>query len=844
MKRIIFCLFYLCTIFIVSAQDILVLYGGSSSYLTRAQDHAADLFATGAFDTVDAVVWDAPNKYDVNYLANYDAVMVVTNSGYNSGYGMGQALKSYVDNGGGVGIFLFANASIRIGGAWTYDALIPASQSMGPSHFGTIDIPHHPALNYPFIIDTDTWNVGNLWSSTSNTLAPEAYSIAKFSDGRPGIQARENVGVNGSGRVIGIAVSPDAAIHENKIHGYQLFANMMMWLTGAIEVTGDTCFPSNNLTFSFREEGGSPVVAYDWDFGDGNTSTQQGPSHAYAQAGIYNVTLTILREDNSSGVYSEEVVISAEPTVADAGEDQYLVSGTTTAQLLANTAEVGVGAWTLVSGPNTPNESPNDNILDLSGLVNGVYTYQWEITTNGCEPSNDQVQITIAENTAPINASISSNEILENNTVGEHIGNFSVSDPDSGDAHSYQLVSGQGDDDNASFTINGNTLQAGEIFDFEVRNVYSIRVRVTDLYGGTFESSFEIVITNSDDEDTDGDGVSDLTDNCKSIPNPDQSDADEDGQGDVCDEDDDNDGIEDHTDNCPLFSNTDQTDTDIDGMGDLCDDDDDGDGTPDENDAFPLDEAEDTDTDGDGTGDNADTDDDGDGIADENDAFPLDKTEDTDTDGDGTGNNADTDDDGDGIADENDAFPQDANEDRDTDGDGNGDNADTDDDGDGTADEDDAFPLDENEDTDTDGDGTGDNADQDDDGDGYSDDEEIALGTDPLDPADFPEEDNEPFEEEERPEVGKSVRPAQAMTPNGDGLNDSWIIPDIENYPNNTVKVYNRQGQMVYAVRGYRNNWEGHYKNNSEKLPAGSYFFAIDLGNGTPQIQGWLFINY
>ena len=52
----------------------------------------------------------------------------------------------------------------------------------------------------------------------------------------------------------------------------------------------------------------------------------------------------------------------------------------------------------------------------------------------------------------------------------------------------------------------------------------------------------------------------------------------------MCDEDDDGDGIIDSEDNCPLISNSDQLDTDGDGMGDVCDTDEDGDGLVDEED--------------------------------------------------------------------------------------------------------------------------------------------------------------------------------------------------------------------------------------------------------------------
>ena len=80
------------------------------------------------------------------------------------------------------------------------------------------------------------------------------------------------------------------------------------------------------------------------------------------------------------------------------------------------------------------------------------------------------------------------------------------------------------------------------------------------------------------------------------------------------------------------------------------------------------------------------------------------------------------------------------------------------------------------------------------------------------------------------------------FSPNGDNINETWIILGIERFPNNTVKVYNRWGNLVYEELGYTNNngWDGSW--NSQPLPDGTYFYIVTDGesqtfNGYLQIQ-------
>jgi gliding motility-associated-like protein len=84
---------------------------------------------------------------------------------------------------------------------------------------------------------------------------------------------------------------------------------------------------------------------------------------------------------------------------------------------------------------------------------------------------------------------------------------------------------------------------------------------------------------------------------------------------------------------------------------------------------------------------------------------------------------------------------------------------------------------------------------------------------------------------------------SEAITPNGDGINDTWFVEDILDHPNSTVKVFNRLGQIVFQAKNYQNDWRGNYKDNTDTLPESSYYYTIDLeGDGIVDKTGWIYI--
>ena len=77
-----------------------------------------------------------------------------------------------------------------------------------------------------------------------------------------------------------------------------------------------------------------------------------------------------------------------------------------------------------------------------------------------------------------------------------------------------------------------------------------------------------------------------------------------------------------------------------------------------------------------------------------------------------------------------------------------------------------------------------------------------------------------------------SIKANEAFSPNGDGINDYFIIERIEEYPDNELTVFDRSGAIHYRVKGYANNWDGTAnmgKFKGKKVPVGTYYYRLKV---------------
>jgi len=85
----------------------------------------------------------------------------------------------------------------------------------------------------------------------------------------------------------------------------------------------------------------------------------------------------------------------------------------------------------------------------------------------------------------------------------------------------------------------------------------------------------------------------------------------------------------------------------------------------------------------------------------------------------------------------------------------------------------------------------------------------------------------------------------EAISPNGDGYNDRFIIKGLEVFEKSSLTIFGRDGVVIYLNDDYRNDWSGlqNTKNHSAvSVPSGTYYYLLCLGGTKRIIKGFVYL--
>ncbi|MFC3197853.1 LamG-like jellyroll fold domain-containing protein [Parapedobacter deserti] len=84
----------------------------------------------------------------------------------------------------------------------------------------------------------------------------------------------------------------------------------------------------------------------------------------------------------------------------------------------------------------------------------------------------------------------------------------------------------------------------------------------------------------------------------------------------------------------------------------------------------------------------------------------------------------------------------------------------------------------------------------------------------------------------------EALEVSNVVTPNGDGINDTWVVRNIEHYPGNELKIFDISGRVIHQAKDYRNDWNGTYQ--GRPLAEGTYYFVITFGGSRQPQKGYI----
>jgi hypothetical protein len=240
-------------------------------------------------------------------------------------------------------------------------------------------------------------------------------------------------------------------------------------------VLGNSIHDNSGLGLSLKNAG-DPLPN---DAGDGDTGSNDQQNYpVLTAASVAGSTVAVAGTLNSTARTTFRVEFFASPAADPSGfgEDR-----------------------TYLGFQDVTTDDASNAVIDFTTAPPGAVAVGDVVTTTATGPAGtsefSQVLVSVRGNQPPTDVTLSNDAVPENQPGGTTFGTLTTADPDAGDTPTYTLVAGPGDADNASFTIVGDQLRTGAVFDFESRTTFTVRVRTTDPDGLSFEKPFTITIS-------------------------------------------------------------------------------------------------------------------------------------------------------------------------------------------------------------------------------------------------------------------------------------------------------------------------------------------------------------
>jgi len=261
---------------------------------------------------------------------------------------------------------------------------------------------------------------GGSVSFTNTTTGGVTYAWT-FPGGTPGTSTATNPTVTystpGTYNVTLVATGPGGTDTELKtgyiiVNGAPTTANAGTDKTACegstVSMTGNTATSGTGLWTKISGPAGGIIT----------TPTSPTTTITTLAPGTYVFQWTISNAPCTASSDQVNIVVSGTPTIATAGPDQTICSTTTTVTMAGNTATVGSGIWTKISGPAGGTiTTPSSPTTTITALVTGTYVYQWTITNAPCTSTSDQMSIIVNAPPTAANAGLDQTECSSAGTM-------------------------------------------------------------------------------------------------------------------------------------------------------------------------------------------------------------------------------------------------------------------------------------------------------------------------------------------------------------------------------------------------------------------------------------------